>query len=180
LLRWVSADTSPVGSFPQEGSTKSRIELTIIVRNLFAFADGTTRNNVAIAPMRIGVVGVIHVVVMVASQQDFAIHPITVVPDIVPRRLRQFREFGGRVDSVEAFHETPDLRVFANDLSRKNTKTVNGAFIKVGFDKKHMGHLRTVNPRVANLSAIRVQAAEGAPAKFYAAGLRSVFSRLSR
>src|SRR5262245_65732569 len=91
----------------------------------------------ALAARGFAAFGVVLAVVGVAGQRSLAIAPMAVVPDRVPRRLRQFREFGGPVGSVEAFHETPDLRAFANDLSRKNTKTVNGAFIKVGFDKKH-------------------------------------------
>ena len=69
----------------QECRTKSRIELPVVVRDLFAFADCATRNDMAIVPMGVGIVRVVHVVVVIDSQQDFAIHPIAVIPDVVPR-----------------------------------------------------------------------------------------------
>lgn len=79
----------------------------------------------------------IHMVIVIDGQKDFAIHSVSVVPDIIPRRFGQFCELRRRVDPVEAIDETPDLRAFANNFVRKNTKTVNGAFIKVSFNKKH-------------------------------------------
>jgi hypothetical protein len=79
----------------------------------------------------------IHVVIVIGSQKDFAIHSVPVVPDVIPRRFRQFCELRRRVDPVEAIDETPNLCAFANNFTRKNTKTVDGAFIKVSFNKKH-------------------------------------------
>jgi len=75
-----------VASFgSQECRTKSRIELPVIVRDFLAFADCATRNDMAIVPMGVGIVRVVHVVVVIDSQQDFAVHPIAVIPDVVPR-----------------------------------------------------------------------------------------------
>ena len=54
------------------------------------------------------------------------------------RGLRQFGELGGRIDPVESIDESPDLRALANDFACKNTKAVDGAFIKVSSDKKHV------------------------------------------
>src|SRR5512139_2582044 len=79
--------------FPlQEGRTKSCIELPIVVGNFFALTDSTARDDVTIVPMGVGFVGVVHVVVVVNRQQDFTVHAISIVPDVIARRFRQFRE----------------------------------------------------------------------------------------
>jgi hypothetical protein len=169
-----------VASFrSQKRCTKSGIEFPIVIGNFFALTNGATCDNVAVEPMGIGIVRMIHVVIVIDGQKDFAIHSVPVVPDIIPCRFGQFCELRGRVDPVEAINEAPDLRAFANNFVRKNTKTVNGAFIKVSFNKKH-GSYRGGYPRVANERRTRIKRHEPAPAEIYAAGLRSVFSRLSR
>jgi hypothetical protein len=57
---------------------------------------------------------------------------------------------------------------------------VNGAFIKISFDKKHVCSADGC-PRVANSPQGTKQALRRwTLPNFYAAGLRSVFSRLSR
>jgi hypothetical protein len=113
----------------------ARIELPIVVGNLFALANGARRNDVAIVPMGIGIIGVVHVVVVIASKQDLAIHTVSVVPDVVASRFRQLGELGGRIGPVESIDESPDLRALANDFACKNTKAVDGAFIEVSSDK---------------------------------------------
>ena len=120
----------------QERCTKTGVKLPLVVVDLFALTNGATRDNISVVPMCVGVIRMVHVVVVIDGQQDFPINPISVIADVVTRGFRQFGELCGGVDPVETFDETPDLRAFANDFPRKNTKTVNGAFIKISFDKK--------------------------------------------
>ena len=79
----------------QECRTKTRAELPIVIGDFFAFANGASRNDVTIVPMGVGIVGVVHVVVVIAGKQNLAVHAVSVVPDVVPRGLGQFGELGG-------------------------------------------------------------------------------------
>src|SRR5262245_14653933 len=136
----------------EEGRAKTRVELPIVVGNFFALANGARRNDVTVAPTGVGIVGVVYVVVVIAGKQDLAIHAISVVPDVVARRLRQFGKLGGRIDPVESVDKSPDLRALANDFACKNTKAVNGAFIEVSFYKEHV-YSADGCPRVADSPA---------------------------
>ncbi len=102
--------------------------------------------------MGVGIVGVVHVMIVIDRQQNLAIHPVPVVPDVVARGLRQFGELGGRIDPVESIDESSDLRALANDFACKNTKAVDGAFIKVSSDKKHV-YSADGCPRIADSPA---------------------------
>src|SRR5215510_5638558 len=115
----------------EEGRAKTRVELPRVVGNFFALANGARRNDVTVAPMGVGIVGMVHVVVVIAGEQDLAVHAVPVVPDVVARGLGQFGKLGGRVDPVESVDESPDLRAPANNFACKNTKAVNSTFIEV-------------------------------------------------
>jgi hypothetical protein len=52
----------------QEGRTKTRAELPIVIGDFFALANGARRNDVTIVPMGVGIVGVVHVVVVIAGE----------------------------------------------------------------------------------------------------------------
>jgi len=121
----------------QERRAKSRVKFPVVVGDLFALTNGAAGDNVSVVPMGVGLVRMVHVVVMIDGQQDFAVNPVSVIPDVITCRFGQFGKLCRRVDPVEALNETPDLCAFANDFRRKDPQTVDGAFIKISFDKKH-------------------------------------------
>ena len=182
MVRLLRHATTVASFRPQERRTKSGIKFPIVIGNFFALTNGATCNDVAVVPMGVGIIRMIHVVIVIGGQKDFAIHSVPVVPDVIPRRFRQFCKLRRRVDPVEAIDETPDLRAFANNFARKNTKTVNGAFIKVSFNKKHGWFISRAAIRVSPIRTLDTRQASrtDAAGEIYAAGLRSVFSRLSR
>ncbi len=92
----------------QKRRAKSGVEQTIIIGDLLALADVAAGNDVAVTPMGVGVVRMVHVVIVVDGQQHFAIDPVAVILDVVARRLWQLGELLGRVDPIEALDESPD------------------------------------------------------------------------
>src|SRR5262245_62978950 len=80
----------------EEGRAKTRVELPIVVGNFFALANGARRNDVTVAPMGVGIVGMVHVVVVIAGEQDLAVHAVPVVPGVVGRGLGPLCELGWR------------------------------------------------------------------------------------
>ena len=69
--------------------------MAIVVGDFFALANRARRNDVTIMPMGVGIVGVVHVVVVIAGKQYLAIHAISIVPYIVACRLWQLGKLGG-------------------------------------------------------------------------------------
>jgi hypothetical protein len=79
----------------------------------------------------------VHMVVVIDRQKNFAIHPVSVVPDIFSRGFWQTRELFRRVDPVKVFDKPPDLRAFADKFGGKDTQSVDRAFVEIGLDQEH-------------------------------------------
>ena len=100
---------SPRYRFLQKRGAQHRVEFPVVVGDLLALADVAAGDGVAVAQIGVGRVGMVHVVVVVGGEQDFAVDPIAVLLDEVARRLRQLGELFGRIEAVEAFDEAPIL-----------------------------------------------------------------------
>ena len=73
---------------PQKRRAQHRIELAVIIGDLFALADVAGGDRIAVAPLRVRVVGMVDVVVVVDGEQHFAVGAVAVVLQIVARRFR--------------------------------------------------------------------------------------------
>src|SRR3974377_609948 len=92
----------------------------------------------------------VHVAVVVDGEQDFAVNAVAVIPDEFPRRFWQSRELLGRVATVEALREAPDLGALANELIGEDAESVNFAFAEISLDQEDDSNIRNQRARFAH------------------------------
>src|SRR5579884_2305285 len=121
----------------QKCRAERRVEFTIIVGDFLAFADIAPRDRIAVLEVGIRRIGMIDVMIVIDSEQDFPLHLVTMALDEIAGGLRQAREFLRRIEAIEALDETPDLRLFWNELGGEYPNSVDGTPIEIGFHKQH-------------------------------------------
>lgn len=79
----------------------------------------------------------IHVVVMIGGEKNFAVHPVAMMLNELFGRARQSGELLGRIGAVEAFDEPPDLGALADEFTGEDTEPVDRTLVEICFNEEH-------------------------------------------